>query len=263
MQSLEISSDKANELEAEHVHQVYRGIATHFSATRYGTWPPVVSFLNSLAPGSLVLDLGCGNGKYLGSVKHIHAIGTDRCEELLAICRQRQFDVFTDDILSIAGTLRAGIFDACICIAVVHHLATPERRKAAIANIVDLLAFNGKALVYVWAFEQRKDGKASKYLKEANAEQESTTEQQQPQQQQLISSKGFDLKVHKNRSDFEQQDVFVPWKIKQNNQEESVRHRYYHVFKQGELETLAQDVGAKVIDSFYDQGNWCVVLQKC
>lgn len=39
--------------------------------------------------------------------------------------------------------------------------------------------------------------------------------------------------------------------------------RYYHVFRQGELEELvAQLPGVSVIDGCYDHANWCVVVFK-
>ena len=42
-----------------------------------------------------------------------------------------------------------------------------------------------------------------------------------------------------------------------------VFERYYHLFRQGELEGLAAEVpGASVVDAFYDKSNWCIVLQR-
>lgn len=42
-----------------------------------------------------------------------------------------------------------------------------------------------------------------------------------------------------------------------------VFHRYYHVFQQGELEQLCDLVaGVKLLSSYHDQGNWCVILEK-
>ncbi|CAI7840452.1 unnamed protein product [Closterium sp. NIES-54] len=52
-------------VERDFVHKVYDAIAPHFSATRFARWPKVAEFLLSLPRGSLVLDAGCGNGKYL------------------------------------------------------------------------------------------------------------------------------------------------------------------------------------------------------
>ena len=47
------------QLEAQHVHNVYSQIASHFSDTRYKPWPRVAQFLQQqLPPGSLVADVG-------------------------------------------------------------------------------------------------------------------------------------------------------------------------------------------------------------
>ena len=59
------SDSDACHLEQEHVHNVYNKIAHNFSHTRYKPWPRVVDFLGSFPSGSLVLDVGCGNGKYM------------------------------------------------------------------------------------------------------------------------------------------------------------------------------------------------------
>lgn len=55
----------ACQLEEEHVHKVYNAIAPNFSDTRHKPWPRVVDFLQTFSPASLVLDVGCGNGKYM------------------------------------------------------------------------------------------------------------------------------------------------------------------------------------------------------
>ncbi|XP_077984848.1 tRNA (carboxymethyluridine(34)-5-O)-methyltransferase alkbh8-like [Glandiceps talaboti] len=95
------------------------------------------------------------------------------------------------------------------------------------------------------------------------------------------------LPVHINRTAFEKQDLLVPWHLKEKGgkrKEEkgentgvvkdgcsdstmttksSVFHRFYHVFKEGELETLCKQCNnVKVMKVYYDQGNWCVILAK-
>lgn len=55
----------ACQLEQEHVHKVYNEIAHTFSDSRYRPWPHVAEFLRQFSSGSFVLDIGCGNGKYL------------------------------------------------------------------------------------------------------------------------------------------------------------------------------------------------------
>lgn len=51
--------------ELENVHQVYNEIAEHFSETRHSPWPRVTNFLQRFDVGSVLVDVGCGNGKYL------------------------------------------------------------------------------------------------------------------------------------------------------------------------------------------------------
>ena len=81
------------------------------------------------------------------------------------------------------------------------------------------------------------------------------------------------LNVHVNGTNFDTQDLLVPWHLRgqkagKDSEDSSIKqsnlfHRYYHVFQQGELETLCNNVdGAKVISSYYDKGNWCCILEK-
>jgi hypothetical protein len=39
--------------------------------------------------------------------------------------------------------------------------------------------------------------------------------------------------------------------------------RYYHVFVEGELENLVQEVqGVTLVKSYFDHANWAVIIQK-
>lgn len=53
-------------MERKYVYEIYEKIAPHFSSTRYKPWPKIEAFLKGLEKGSVVADVGCGNGKYLG-----------------------------------------------------------------------------------------------------------------------------------------------------------------------------------------------------
>ncbi|XP_066442332.1 alkylated DNA repair protein alkB homolog 8 isoform X3 [Eleutherodactylus coqui] len=213
-----VSDLEPESLEKEYVHKVYEDIAGHFSSTRHTPWPKVVDFLMSLSAGSLVADVGCGNGKYIGVHKNLYM----------------------------------------------------ERRLAAVQELIRLLKRGGKALIYVWAMEQEYKKNKSKYLKEGKTSNERIIPDAKSDQT---------LPIHTNRTAFDSQDLLVPWHLKANNQarnneattakEEhqllpgSLYHRYYHVFCEGELETLCTRVtGVTVRHSYHDQGNWCVVLEK-
>jgi len=54
--------------------KVYETIASHFSSTRHSPWPRVTEFIRQIPPGSLVADIGCGNGKYLGINRNIYMV---------------------------------------------------------------------------------------------------------------------------------------------------------------------------------------------
>lgn len=80
------------------------------------------------------------------------------------------------------------------------------------------------------------------------------------------SAEAQKLEVHVNRTQFKQQDLLVPWQLKSKQKKveaSNTFHRFYHVFKKGELETLCESVNTcKVVKSYHDQGNWAVILEK-
>ncbi|XP_042271239.1 alkylated DNA repair protein alkB homolog 8 [Thunnus maccoyii] len=229
----------AARLEEEYVHQVYNAIASHFSSTRHSPWPRVCHFLSSLPPGSVLADVGCGNGKYLGVNPEVIAVGCDRSSALVQICAERGFQAFVSDALSVP--LRTASCDACISIAVIHHFSTQERRLAAVRELLRLLKSGGRALIYVWAFEQEYKQQKSKYLKDYNKEHpgnhspnnsisedsqgpdrhlednnKTHTENYRPVDDIPDSGKVTDgkLRVHTNRTAFNTQDLLVPWHLK-------------------------------------------------
>ena len=123
----EMSNDTASKLEKLHVHEVYEKIADHFSETRYKPWPKVMNFLHAKLldhPGAVLVDVGCGNGKYLGDVKlkHIQQIGLDYSRNLLSFVTNKGCDAIRSDVLTLP--LKDGVATACINIAVIHHLST-------------------------------------------------------------------------------------------------------------------------------------------
>lgn len=140
------------EIEKKYVHRVYDAIAPHFSSTRFAKWPKVATFLNSLPSGSLVLDAGCGNGKYLGLNPRCYFIGCDISAPLINICAERGNEVIVADAVNLP--YRSGYGDAAISIAVLHHLSTESRRKKAVDELIRVVKKGGLILITVWAVEQ-------------------------------------------------------------------------------------------------------------
>ncbi|KAI4202171.1 MAG: hypothetical protein LQ346_002023 [Caloplaca aetnensis] len=231
------SPQDAQAYETQHVHKVYQQIASHFSSTRYKPWPIVERFLQRLPAGSIGLDIGCGNGKYLSVNPHVFIIASDRSENLVKIANRHQphASVVADNLL-LPHPLAS--FDFAISIAVVHHLSTRARRVEAVAAILETLRrtawveegrrsddgdVGGKALIYVWALEQKS------------------------------SRRGWD--------EGDEQDVMVPWIMKPKcrdggNEGAMTFNRYYHLYRQGELEEDIVEAGGSIVESGYEKDNW-------
>ena len=107
---------------------MYDKIAEHFSHTRYKAWPRIEKFLNGMETGSLVLDVGCGNGKYLNVNPNLFMVGTDRSKGLLdtALEKNANNQLFAADSLRLP--VRSSLFDYVISIAVIHHFSNDKLR---------------------------------------------------------------------------------------------------------------------------------------
>ena len=220
--------------EQEHVHGVYEQIASHFSSTRYKPWPIIERFLRQQPDGAVGLDVGCGNGKYLSVNPNIYIVGSDRSTNLVAIATRHQpHSVIVSDILDLPHP--NSTFDFAISIAVVHHLSTTERRVEAIRSVLAPLKLYSPALIYVWALEQES------------------------------SRRGW--------SEGDDQDVMVPWVMRGSKKaaaaatsdrqtEDKVFHRYYHLYRQGELEREIRMAGGHVVEAGYEKDNWWAIATR-
>ena len=202
-------------IEEIYVKDVYNSIASSFDNTRYRPWTCVEEFLDTIPKDSIIGDIGCGNGKNMLYKDDCLNYGCDFSESLVNICLQKGLNVICGDILNIPYKTES--FDYTICIAVIHHLSTVEKRKKAIEELERVTKKGGKILVLVWAFEKEDD----------------------------------------SRRKFTIQDNFVDWRDKQQN---LLGKRYYYVFQKNELESLVDE--KKIEKSFYEKGNWGIILRK-
>ena len=235
------ASDKPTEIEKKHVYEVYDKISEHFSHTRYKPWPLVTEFLNSLPDNSFLLDVGCGNGKYLSINEKLITFGTDRSGNLLTIAKEKNTNsqFFIADSLKLP--VRAEFFDAVISIAVIHHFSNELLRIQALKEIIRVTKIGGKVLIYVWAMEQ----KEKKFTEQDNFV---------PWHLQKRFENETKVETLKNGPNI----------TEDNNINCKVYQRYYHVFYKGELEDLINKTGIKVEieKSFFDHANWCCIIKK-
>lgn len=249
-------SDLPTELEKKYVYDVYNKIAPHFSSTRYKPWPQVVRFLESLPENCFIADVGCGNGKYLKyDDKYRHMmVGTDISENLLKICKERGCEVFTADSLILP--IKSCSFDHAISIAVLHHFSNDLQRKRALSELLRIIKPDGKVLVTVWAFEQAKKFPKQDLFVPWNLQ---DNFHEKNVEEGIEAKEGIPSKTEVMEPSF----LEMVEKYKDDEKQAVVYKRYYHLFVEGELQKLLKDIPhVKVVDSFYDRDNWCVVLHK-
>lgn len=212
-------------IEEIYVKHVYDTIAEDFNRTRYSYWDYVYNFLMSLNPNSVFLDLGCGNGKYLSVRNDLNMYALDNCEKLINIVNKK-FSLVKTFISDVSETpFEDNFFDSIISIAVIHHLATEERRLEMIKEIIRILKPNGKCLISAWATEQTE----TKTLLKAT-------------------------KINDSN------DFLIPWEDKKNKK---ISQRFYHLFEKDEFEKLLSNFSnIKIIDSKYDKDNWNIIFEK-
>eukprot|EP01127_Copromyxa_protea_P019330 TRINITY_DN623_c0_g1_i1.p1 TRINITY_DN623_c0_g1~~TRINITY_DN623_c0_g1_i1.p1 ORF type:complete len:587 (-),score=140.48 TRINITY_DN623_c0_g1_i1:24-1784(-) len=242
------SQQDNTKIEDQYVKEVYNSIAPHFSDTRHKPWPKITQFLKDQPYGSLVCDVGCGNGKYLGVADNVYTIGNDQSVQLLKIASERGHQVAVCNNLYLP--FRSESFDVVISIAVIHHFSTKEHREQALRELVRVLKPGGKLLVYVWAMEQEEKtfgqqdvlvpwNMEKKYVEQILDQSEGETKEKI---QSLISESPA---------------------VTKQNKEYVVFQRYYHVFRKGELPTLLRKIeGLEVGPEEFDHANWTVVCTK-
>ncbi|XP_075982166.1 class I SAM-dependent methyltransferase fire dancer [Anticarsia gemmatalis] len=146
------SAARGAALERAYVHDVYEQAGDDGDEGSRAPAPGVRAFLSELEPGSLVCDVGCGNGKYLSVNPSVYTVGGDRCTRLTAQARHHNNEqVVVCDNLCLP--FRDESFDAVLSIAVVHHFATVERRAMALRELARVTRIGGRLLLTVWAME--------------------------------------------------------------------------------------------------------------
>ncbi|GMG35493.1 unnamed protein product [Ambrosiozyma monospora] len=173
-------------------------------------------------------------------------------------------------------------FDFAISIAVIHHFATRERRVDAIVEIMRCLKIGGRALIYCWALEQ--DGSRRGWKK--GMEQDVLVPWVLPQQNQqkkkkkkvlvkrkkafidgvLVDLGPVDGQADNVNADEEgtekEEENADDFSTKDNEKKPDVKMRFYHLYKEGELNEDCEKAGGIVLESGYERDNWWIIVKK-
>ena len=206
----------------------YNQIAEEFSTTREEVWEEMSFLFNDyVIPGDKILDLGCGNGRFLELLKDkdIDYIGVDFSQKLIEIARKKYLhppQVFAKqkfgrarikfqkaDALNLP--FPNNYFDKIYSIAVLHHIPSKQLRLQFLKEARRVLKLNGLLILTVWKPKSKKDWNL--FLKYTTLK--------------LIGK-------------LEQRDVLQPlWGKKME--------RYFHLFSEEELANSAKEARFKVI----------------
>jgi alkylated DNA repair protein alkB family protein 8 len=263
--------------ERDHVHAVYDAIATQWHHTRGKRgvlWPGATLFLQKLPKASVVADIGCGDGKYFPAVWEAgsYVIGTDISLPLLEttlnvpdkqdtvpetrkvrpqkLSLQSRPAVAVADCMSVP--LRDNSIDAAVCIAVLHHLSTQERRIQCIQELVRIVIPGGYINIQAWAYEQETNSRrkfaAPDVFVPFNAQPKYLdTPILSMKEAKSVASLYSEQYTHADYDDTKGLVVF---------------QRYCHMYRRGELEELCSKIeGIQVIESGYESGNHFIILK--
>jgi len=134
------------------IETFYNTIADEFDKTRVRLWPCVTKYLDKFKENSNILDIGCGNGKYMVYRKDINIIGLDISLELVKICKNKNLNVIHGNMIELPFNNNS--FDGLLVVASYHHLDNENDRKKSINEMYRVLKLNGLCFIEVWAKEQ-------------------------------------------------------------------------------------------------------------
>lgn len=214
----------------------YEDIAESFNETRQKPMKPMVSeiikFLNIL-PESKILDLGCGNGRFLeilGDSKNY--FGVDNSRNLIKFAEERYGDKFKVlDILKI-DELEENNFDFVFSWAVFHHIPGNNLRFNFLNQVYDKMKDGSILAISVWKLRKRKDFFC-------------------------LALKSFLNNLFRLRF-LDWGDLVFNWGKKENG----IRPRYYYAFSKKGFKNIFKKSKFKIENFLEDEFNYYIIVKK-
>lgn len=280
--------------ERDHVHAVYDAIATQWHHTRGKRgvlWPGATQFLQRLPQGSIVADVGCGDGKYFPAIWEAgsYVIGTDISRPLLKTAQKIPAGDGENDVPEsrrvskerlhlrnrpavavadcMAVPLRSNSCDAAICIAVLHHLSTKERRRRCLEELARIVKPGGMINIQAWAMEQDESSRRRfavndiyvpfnaqpKHLKLNTDSSKNSASLPEGEKEAAGGQKGESTaEVYSKalNAEYDEKKGLVVFK------------RYCHLYRKGELDEIAAAIpNVKLVESGFESGNYFIIVE--
>ncbi len=198
------------------VKKFYEEFSDEFSATRIKPWDEVVYYYKIFKKGSIICDIGCGNGRHSLPLVNDHlVIGLDFSSNLIRIAHEK-FKGMKKLFLPIVGDalylpLRNNYFDAVISVATIHHIPSFYYRKKFLMNCLNITKKNGIILITAWSLINLR--------------------------RLFLSIIQYPLKYKGEILEFG--DVHIKWGKKTK--------RYYHLFTLNEIKSLLKSFNVKIL----------------
>ncbi len=195
----------------------YNNIASDFSSTRAVVWPEVVSLFDYIKKEDIVLDLGCGNGRFVNIIKEKGGVylGCDVSENLINIAKKNYPNESFQVTEPLSLPFSDNHFDVTYSIAVLHHIPSKEFRLEFLQQAKRVLKKGGIFVLTAWKPKDK--------------------------QERFLKIKFWLKKVFGLASGLDYGDVIEKWFG--NNKGE----RYFHCFTKVELIKLARQVNFEVL----------------
>lgn len=210
----------------EKLKENYTLFAEEFSQTREFAWPEFSWIKNFIQKEDKVLEIGCGNGRFLKEITDLNVdyTGIDFCTPLVAIARKRypKATFINEDITR--TTLPEKEYDVILAIAVLHHIPSGKLRSKVIKEMYKSLKDDGIIIISVWNLFRMK------YLTN-------------------IAEAIIRSVVTFGR--YAWNDLSIPWK----KGRKKPLQRYYHAFTQGELKYLLQKNRLTITEKYTGNSN--------